>query len=132
MLKVEVYIDEERELILTANVNSDLRIAVDKIIGKYCNKVRSKEKSHTLMFVEDKLEDTKSYTDMVSLSRAYDLYMDYCINDNEPKIKLTKQQFRKSMEELRYFYSKAQGNKSVFRGVKEKPVLTDEDLEWEL
>ncbi len=75
------------------------------------------------LFISEKINHTNVYEDTVSLGDAYSTFTEWAMNNSIKKIG-TKQDFRAAMEDMDIAYTKAGGNKNVFRFVS----LVEEDI----
>ena len=69
------------------------------------------------LFIKERIEMTEEYNDTVTLSDAYGAFTEWGMENSMKKLG-TKQEFRAAMEDLDITYTKAGGNKNVFRFVK--------------
>lgn len=127
-VKFEIYLDEKKVEFLD-NYGGTIPAAIENIINKEerINKIRC-EKVNENSFLEQSITETRNHIDKISLKDLYDKYCEFMI---EFKLKpiLTKQAFRRYLEDIDYDYKVLGGNKKYFRFIKLK---TDEDEEWEL
>lgn len=116
---------EEIEVFRSAGSNSTE--ALKNLINRKSEVVSVPSNSNVASFINDRLELTSDYKDMVSLKDTYELYCEYM----QYKIGglLGKKVFRKAMLKEGVNTLVARGNKRMFCFVKFK---IDEDEEWEL
>jgi hypothetical protein len=137
-VRVKNYLTEYESNYLE-HINVDTALAMAKVIKHYIKiqngkkiidngKKTNKDNNEDLkQFLIASLTKTGNYQDTIRLMDIYAVYLDYC-ELHGMKVK-TKQGLRKELENNGYVYTKAGGNRMVFRFVRLK---TNEDKEWEL
>ena len=137
-VRVKNYLTEYESNYLE-HINVDTALAMAKVIKHYIKiqngkktidngKKTNKDNNEDLkQFLIASLTKTGNYQDTIRLMDIYAVYLDYC-ELHGMKVK-TKQDLRKELENNGYVYTKAGGNRMVFRFVRLK---TNEDKEWEL
>jgi len=137
-IRVKNYLTEHETNYLE-HINVDMAKAMAKVIKHYIEihdgkKDRDNDGGPKRKYGEDLkkfflvgLLKTSNYYDTIPLMGIYAIYLDYCeLHGITVK---TKQGLRKELEANGYVYTKAGGNRMVFRFVRLK---TNEDKEWEL
>ena len=114
---------EEKSAILLLGKGSyskGIRILLNSYLSK--DKLKKDRMDYLKQFIETNIEITNDPTHTISLKELYGAYKDL---QDRTQLLLTKQQFRKTMEEANIWYGKLGGNVSSFRGIR---IIEDE--EW--
>ena len=121
--------DEEYEALNSYSVSANEKL---KHIVRSHVSIRRLGKDNTVEdFAFDKIIATRDMNDRATLTDAYSIYTDWCL-DNKLN-PLTKQQFRSAMEDMGIVYETAGGGRKIFRFVRieeEKDNIDDIEETW--
>jgi len=105
--------DEEYEALNSYSVSANEKLK--HIVRSHISIRRITKDSTVEDFIFDKIKITNEHADRVTLTDAYAIYTDWCL-DNKLN-PLTKQQFRSTMEDIGIVYETAGGGRKIFRFV---------------
>ena len=106
--------DEEYEALNSYSVSANEKLK--HIVRSHISIRRITKDSTVEDFIFDKIKITNEHADRVTLTDAYAIYTDWCL-DNKLN-PLTKQQFRSTMEDIGLVYETAGGGRKIFRFIR--------------